>query len=587
MPSGGGRIPGCDGNAALTGDRTGVPLTLPEAQRISAGDPCLSARLAGLADGTDPFAAAVRTTRMAMIVTNPREADNPIVYVNDAFCQLSGYSREEALGRNCRFLQGCETDQASVDRIRDAVAAGTTIEIDIRNHFRNGDWFWNRLLIAPIRDTDGTLEYFFASHADVTAEYENNVRRERELAELRAQLLQESEERQKVEEAFRQVRKMEAIGQLTGGIAHDFNNMLQAIGGSLELIDRRIAKGRPNEAVRFIDSARRTVERASALTDRLLAFARRQSLQPRPVSPDSLIEEMADLFRQTMDKGVALELDLQADGWMVQCDPSQLENALLNLVINARDAMPGGGRLLISTRCVRLADAEIFGQEGAVAGDYVEVSVADTGIGMDDMTRDLAFDPFFTTKPLGQGTGLGLSQLYGFVRQSNGIIGIESALGEGTTVQVSLPRHHSAGAGGDAPAGSGTARGGQHDVVLLVEDEDVVRAGAAEQLRDLGYQVMEAKDGVAALQLLQAPSPVDLLVTDVGLPGGLNGRQVADQARENRPTLPVLFITGFAGSVLKEQLAPGMEVIGKPFTLDALASRVQRLVPRLAASPPG
>ncbi len=571
----------------MTGDRTGVPLTLPEAERISAGDPRLTARLAGLADGTDPFAAAVRTTRMAMIVTNPREADNPIVFANDAFCRLTGYPREEVLGRNCRFLQGSETDQASVDRIRAAVAAGTPIEIDIRNHFRNGDWFWNRLLIAPIRDTDGALDYFFASHADVTAEYENNARRERELAELRQQLLQEAEERQKVEEAFRQVRKMEAIGQLTGGIAHDFNNMLQAIGGSLELIERRIAKGRPDEVARFIDSARRTLERASALTDRLLAFARRQSLQPEPVSRDPLIEDLTDLFRQTTGKGVTLVLDLQADGWMVQCDPGQLENALLNLVINARDAMPGGGRLLISTRCVCLADAEIVGQEGAEAGDYVEVSVADTGIGMDDMTRDLAFDPLFTTQPLGQGTGLGLSQLYGFVRQSSGIIGIESALGEGTTVQISLPRHHPAGPGDDASARVGSGRVDRHDVVLLVEDEDVVRAVAAEQLRDLGYRVMEAKNGVAALQLLQATSPVDLLVTDVGLPGGLNGRQVADQARENQPTLPVLFITGFAGSVLKEQLAPGMEVIGKPFTLDALAARVQRLVPRPAGSPSG
>ncbi len=429
----------------------GTPLTLPQAERLSAGDQHLASRLAGLADGMDPFAAAVRTTRMAMIVTNPRETDNPIVFVNDAFCRLSGYPREEVLGRNCRFLQGPDTDPASVDRIRDAVAAAEPIEIDIRNHRRSGDGFWNRLLIAPIRDIDGALDYFFASHADVTDEYENRARRERELAELREQLLRESEERRKVEESFRQARKMEAVGQLTGGIAHDFNNMLQAISGSLELIDRRIEQNRSREAARFVDSARKTVERASALTGRLLAFARRQSLQPSPVVPDALIEGMADLFRQTVGVGVTVELDLQDGAWTVQCDPSQLENALLNLVINARDAMPDGGRLVIATRGVRLAKSESIGQDGARPGEHVEISVTDTGTGMDDVTRDLAFDPFFTTKPLGQGTGLGLSQLYGFVRQSGGVVGIESAVGKGTTVQLSLPRHRADGADDEVP----------------------------------------------------------------------------------------------------------------------------------------
>ncbi len=380
---------------------------------------------------------------------------------------------------------------------------------------------------------------------------------------------------------------MEAVGQLTGGIAHDFNNMLQAIGGSLELIDRRIEQGRPADATRFLNSARKTVERASALTSRLLAFARRQSLQPKPVMIDTLIEGMADLFRQTVGSRVDVELDLNDGTWPVHCDPSQLENALLNLVINARDAMPEGGRLTIATRALRLGDADVVGQDGARAGEYVEILVTDTGIGMDDVTRGLAFDPFFTTKPLGQGTGLGLSQLYGFVRQSNGVIGIDSVVGQGTTVRVSLPRHRSAGTGDATPAADIVRpEASRHDVVLLVEDEEVVRSVAAEQLRDLGYAVLEATDGGAALDLLQAGTRVDLLVTDVGLPGGLNGCQVADAARERQPDLPVLFITGFAGSVLKEQLAPGMEVIGKPFALDALAAQVRRLVPWRAGPPP-
>ena len=551
------------------------------------GDARIVAELAGLDDGTDPFAAAVRATRMPMIVTDPRQPDNPIVFANNAFHRLTGYTPEEVQGRNCRFLQGPRSDPDAVARIRAAIAAAEPIEIDICNHRKDGSTFWNRLLIAPVRSTSGAVNYFFASQFDVTLERERLATRTRELEETKQKLQEESAERQRVEDAFRQARKMEAVGQLTGGIAHDFNNMLQAISGSLELIDRRIEQGRSADATQFLNSARKTVERASALTSRLLAFARRQSLQPKPVMIDTLIEGMTDLFRQTVGVAVDVELDLSDETWPVYCDPSQLENALLNLVINARDAMPEGGRLTVTTRAVRLADADLVGQDGARAGEYIEILVTDTGIGMDDVTRGLAFDPFFTTKPLGQGTGLGLSQLYGFVRQSNGLIGIDSVVGRGTTVRVSLPRHQSAETGDAAPA-SGIApfEGGRHDVVLLVEDEEVVRSVAAEQLRDLGYEVLEATNGAAALDLLQAGTRVDLLVTDVGLPGGLNGRQVADAARERQPDLPVLFITGFAGSVLKEQLAPGMEVIGKPFALDVLTAQVQRLVPR-RSGPPG
>ena len=568
-------------------DRAGVPLTRKEAERET-DDARIVAELAGLDDGTDPFAAAVRATRMPMIVTDPRQPDNPVVFVNNAFCRLTGYAREEVVGRNCRFMQGPASDPDAIARIRAAVSAAEPIELDVCNHRKDGSTFWNRLLIAPVRSTSGSVDYFFASQIDVTAERESLATRTRELEETKQKLREESAERQRVEDAFRQARKMEAVGQLTGGIAHDFNNMLQAISGSLELIDRRIEQGRSTEAARFLNSARRTVERASALTGRLLAFARRQSLQPKPVMIDTLIEGLADLFRQTLGVRVDVELHLNDGTWPVHCDPSQVENALLNLVINARDAMPEGGRLTIATRAVRLSDAEIVGQDGALAGDYVEILVTDTGIGMDEVTRGLAFDPFFTTKPLGQGTGLGLSQLYGFVRQSNGLIGIDSAVGRGTTVRISLPRHQSAEPG-DASPGSGTASpgNGRRDVVLLVEDEEVVRSVAAEHLRDLGYEVVEATDGVAALDLLQAGTRVDLLVTDVGLPGGLNGRQVADAARERQPDLPVLFITGFAGSVLQEQLAPGMEVIGKPFALDALAAQVRRLVPQRAEPPPG
>ena len=539
----------------------------------------IAAELASLDDGTDPFAAAVRATRMPMIITNPRSADNPIVFVNDAFCRLTGYLREEVLGRNCRFLQGPETDPTAIGRIRAAVAATRAIEIDSRNHRKDGSAFWNRLLVAPVNDADGTLNYFFASQFDVSTERDLLAARTRELAEAEARLLDEAEARVQVEEALRQSLKMEAVGQLTGGIAHDFNNMLRAISGSLDLMMHRAEQGRAGETVPLMQGARRTVDRAAALTHRLLAFAPRQALQPKPVVLDALVEGMADLIRHTVGPDVQVRLHIGDGRWIVLCDPNQMESALLNLAINARDAMPGGGQLSISIREVAFAAAELVGQDGARPGAYVELAVTDTGTGMSEATRAHALEPFFTTKPLGQGTGLGLSQTYGFVRQSNGFVRLVSSPGQGTTVLLYLPKHRSVNAQVEQPApqaAPGEAAG--NATVLLVEDQEDIRSVAAERLRELGYMVLEAEDGPAALLLLRLDARIDMLVTDVGLPGGLNGRQVADAARERRPGLPVLFITGYAGSALEAQLAPGMQVIGKPFALDALAAKVRTML---------
>ncbi len=513
-----------------------------------------------------------------MIITKPREADNPIVFANDAFCNLTGYAREEVLGHNCRFLQGPESDAAAVDRIRAAVNAAEPIEIDIRNHRKDGSLFWNRLLVAPVRDAGG-VAYFFASQFDVTLERENLAARTRELAEAQERLRTGAMERERVEEALRQSHKMEAIGQLTGGIAHDFNNMLQAIGGSLELMRQRMQQGRADDAVRFVDGACKTVQRAGALTNQLLAFARRQALQPEPVVLDTLVEGMGELIRRTVGPGVLVELRMRDGDWTVLCDPNQLESALLNLAINARDAMPDGGRLTIGTEDVQLQAGDIAGQDGAKPGAYVELSIVDTGMGMDEATRVRAFEPFFTTKPTGQGTGLGLSQLYGFVRQSDGVVRLDSAPGQGTTVRLYLPRHGSVTVFEEQRAPQWEpVEASKTGSVLLVDDEEAVRAVAAERLRDLGYAVLEAKDGSAALRVLRAGARVDVLVTDVGLPGGLNGRQVADAARERRPGLPVLFITGYAGGALEQQLAPGMQVISKPFALDTLAAKVRAML---------
>jgi CheY-like chemotaxis protein len=336
---------------------------------------------------------------------------------------------------------------------------------------------------------------------------------------------------------------------------------------------RRVAEGRAGEAGRYLDVAREAVSRAAGLTHRLLAFARRQHLDPKPVDADGLIAGLADLIRRTMGPGIGLEFKLRDGTGSVLCDPNELESALLNLCINARDAMPEGGRLTIGTEVVRLSAADIPDKE-VKPGRYALISVADTGMGMVPEVLERVFEPFFTTKPQGQGTGLGLSQVYGFARQSDGLVRIESAPGQGTTVRLLLPLHDRVEIA-EQPKAMPPLRAGTRKTVLLVDDEDAVRRPAADRLRELGYTVLEARDGPEVLQILTATRP-DLLVTDVGLPNGLNGRQVAKMAREWVPEMPALFITGYADI----SLPPGIEVIGKPFELDTLARRVHAILER-------
>ncbi len=398
-----------------------------------------------------------------------------------------------------------------------------------------------------------------------------------ELSQALGQLHAQVREREQAEEQLRHAQKMEAVGQLTGGIAHDFNNMLQGLSGNLELARRRMEQGRATEAAHNMESAHRTLDRAATLTQRLLAFARREALQPRPVKPDALIESMAELIQRTVGPEITVALRTGEGSWTVLCDPNQLENVLLNLAINARDAMPEGGQLTISTNDVCLREADVAGEEGARPGECVEITVSDSGTGMTPDVLARAFEPFFTTKPLGQGTGLGLSQLYGFIRQSYGVVRLDSAPGRGTTARLYLPRYGQAGGAEEVePEAAANTSTGAGRTLLLVEDERDVREVVVEALRERGYHMLEAGDGPAALHILHGSrgSRVDALVTDVGLPGGLNGRQVADAARECRPGLPVLFITGYTGTALKECLAPGMAVIGKPFTLDTLAAQI-------------
>jgi PAS domain S-box-containing protein len=810
----------------------------------------IGAELVSPGGGTDPFAAAVRATRMPMVITDPRLPDNPIVFANNAFCRLTGYARAEILGRNCRLLQGPETDPGAVAAIRAAVEEVRSIEIELRNHRKTGEAFWNRLLLAPVRNAQGALTYFFASQLDVTVERErlvgletrNAALRAEVAGRLRAQQLSEAELRHtdrllrailetasgliyakdrqgrmlvanettlaligkswaevsgrtdreflddpvqaeavmttderimatgtpeeveeqvgvaggqpriwlstkapmrdgdgrvvglvgisqditarkhaeaelqalnvtlearvaartaerdrawknaqdlicvvdasgvfravnpawatvlgweaedlvgehflvithpedgaatlashetaqrvlvsryearfrhkdgsyrwiawsatpdagliyangrnvtaereaaaalaRAEELLRQSQKMEAVGQLTGGIAHDFNNLLAAISGSLELLQQRVASGRTDGLQRYAAAAMTAAQRAASLTQRLLAFARRQPLDPKRVEANRLIADIEDLLRRTLGPGIELDIVLAGGLWPTLCDANQLESAILNLAINARDAMPEGGRLTIETGNAFLDEADARSQGGEVRpGQYVMISITDTGTGMTPEVMARVFDPFFTTKPMGQGTGLGLSMLYGFVKQSEGHVRVYSELGQGTTFRLYLPRHRG---GSDAAEAAGTiatapctqAEAGR--TVLVVDDEPTVRMLVTETLADLGYAALEAGDGAVALTILQGAARIDLLVTDVGLPG-LNGRQLVEAARRLRPALRVLFITGYAHNAAIGHgglLEPGMEIMTKPFALDALAAKIQEIIER-------
>lgn len=400
--------------------------------------------------------------------------------------------------------------------------------------------------------------------------------RTRELAEANRRLQVEMQERERAEEALRHAQKMEAIGQLTGGLAHDFNNMLTGVLGALDLLQRRLGDLLP-QYERYIDAAVTSANRAAALTHRLLAFARRQTLDPQPVDVNQLVLSMEDMLRRTIGEHIRLKTHLQADLWLAYTDAHQLENALLNLVINARDAMPHGGRLTIETRRATL---RARAAEGLPAGDYVQLSVCDSGCGMPREVIEKAFDPFFTTKPIGQGTGLGLSMVYGFVRQTGGQVGIDSQPGVGTHVRLLLPRNHESPAPGQPAADAGEApRAQAGETVLVVEDEAAVRMLVVEVLRELGYTALEAIDADSALPFLDDARRIDLLVADVGLPG-TNGRQLAEMARQRRPGLKILFITGYVADakVRGEALDEGMEMLGKPFSIDRLAVKIRQMI---------
>ena len=432
---------------------------------------------------------------------------------------------------------------------------------------------WTESELAFIRDA-----------AERTRQSVERRRAEQKLRDFTASLEQQVQDRteslREAEAALRQAQKMEAVGQLTGGIAHDFNNLLAGITGSLELLESRVRQGRLDAVPRYVDAAQSAARRAAALTQRLLAFSRRQTLDPKPTSVNKLIASVEELLRRSIGPNIGMEVVGAIGLWPTLVDASQLENALLNLCINARDAMPDGGKLTIET-ANKWLDDKASKERDLPPGQYISICVTDTGSGMSPEVASRVFDPFFTTKPMGRGTGLGLSMVYGFVRQSGGQVRIYSEERQGTTMCLYLPRFVGEAEVEDAGLDpTFSFDGGQGETVLVVDDEPTVRMLIVDVLTESGYRVIEAEDGPEGLRALHAPGRVDLLVTDVGLPGGMNGRQVADAGRAARPGLKVLFITGYAENavVANGHLDPGMQIITKPFAVEALGNKVREML---------
>ncbi|CAA9489975.1 MAG: Signal transduction histidine kinase [uncultured Sphingomonadaceae bacterium] len=521
----------------------------------------------GLEARGNVFFAAIEMTRMPMILTDPNIPDNPIVFANKAFLDLTGYEEREVVGRNCRFLQGAQTDRNAVADLRDAVAAKGSIALEMLNYRRDGSPFWNAVFIGPVHDTCGKLLYFFASQLDVTR-------------------------RRNIEQSFRQAQKMEAIGQLTAGLAHDFNNLLQVVNGNLELLGMRTDDPRSQ---RYVQNARAAAERGAKLTRQLLAFARKTRLEPRLTDMAALLDDFGEVMESSVGNDVRLSVEVEPELPTAVIDPDQLEMVLLNIVMNARDASPGGSPVAVRARRTRLAD----GSAGDLQpGDYLALEVADEGSGMPPEVIERATEPFFTTKGVGKGTGLGLAMASGFMRQSRGRLEIDSAVGRGTTVRMLFPVAREAPAARTAEEPTGLEyhpaiaqldeAPAEH--ILVVEDSAEVLELACEILRGAGYRVTCAEDGERGLAAFEeahdAGKRFDLLFTDLIMPGGINGLRLADRVTERDPKMPVLLTTGYNEElVVNDARRRSSDVLSKPYRRSELLDRVRQSLNRTRDGP--
>jgi PAS domain S-box-containing protein len=519
------------------------------------------------------------STPVAMWVTR---IDRKRDFVNQAYVDFLGISREAAVDFDWRTIIHPD-DMARILAESVAGEAGLrTFQLEGRYRGASGDYRWLRSVSQPRFGPDGAHVGFIGAAYDITEAKEAEAALRELNQSLEARIEAAILERERAEEALRQAQKMEAVGQLTGGIAHDFNNLLTVIAGNLDLVARRLGPGADPRVVKAIGSAAVGADRAATLTQRLLAFSRRQPLAPKPIDPNALVAGMTDLLHRTLGETIEVETRLSAGICRIEADPHQLESAILNLAVNARDAMPEGGRLAIETSAAHVDAAEAATQ-GLEAGTYAAICVSDSGTGMDADTASRAIEPFFTTKDVGKGTGLGLSMVYGFVKQSGGHLRIESAPGEGTRVHIYLPRFTAEAPEEEQAEAAAAPRGGGDEIVLVCEDDHDVRAYTVELLGELGYKVLEAPDGAATLRIVEDQAQrIDLLFTDVVLPGGMSGAELASEARRLRPGLRILYTTGYARDAIVHEgrLDPGIELVAKPFAFAELAARVRDVLDR-------
>jgi PAS domain S-box-containing protein len=537
-------------------------------------------RLRELQDSREALAASEAELRLIAdalpVLIGFVDGDQVYRFANRAYEDWLGRRPEDVVGRRIADVVGAgifSERQHAVER----AMAGEAVRFEAAWPHLDGRRRDAEIRYLPRFNADGSVDGMHVFVLDITDRKQIEEQLNERVAERTAALEAELASRATLEEALRQSQKMEAVGQLTGGIAHDFNNMLTGVIGGLDILKRRIASGRLDDVDRFMDAASTSAQRAAALTARLLAFSRRQSLDAKPVDVDALTRSLEDLLRRTIGENIALDLVAGEALPLAIVDSNQLESAILNLAINARDAMPNGGMLTVETGVTELDAGYCALHPEITPGKYVIVAVSDTGVGIEKDVLERVFEPFFTTKAIGQGTGLGLSMIYGFARQSGGQVRIHSQPGHGTSVKIYLPATEAVADAQDvAPA---TVREGAGQTVLVVEDDPSVRILVREVLNELSYRAIEAEDATTAIPILSSDRPIDLMVSDVGLPG-MNGRQLAEIARQHRPTLPILFVTGYAenAAIRAGFLGTNMTMITKPFALENLARKISDLM---------